>query len=137
MVCVAQNGPQFSLIAAEDFSHGEDDVGYPLPAALDPFPIEKFNRHWCEELAADRLWFALSYELESDLKDLLLVGRPRSEEKTNNPQSKGSQRSLDVEDEPFIELAMDQLKRELAKNANVAIQSIVSDVSTRGTDLRI
>ena len=124
MVCVAQNGPQFSLTAAEDFSHGEDDVGYPLPAALDPFPIEKFTRHWCEELAADRLWFALSYELENDLKDLLLVDRPRSEEKTNNPQSKGSQRSLNVEDEPFIELAMDQLKRELAKNANVAIQMI-------------
>jgi hypothetical protein len=124
MVCVAQNGPQFSLTAAEDFSHGEDDVGYPLPAALDPFPIEKFTRHWCEELAADRLWFALSYELENDLKDLLLVDRPRSEEKTNNPQSKGSRRGFGVEDEPFVELAMELLKSKRAKNPNKAMLMI-------------
>ncbi len=78
-----------------------------MPAALDPFPIEKFTRHWCEELAADRLWFALSYELENHLHDPLSADRLRSEEKTNKPQSKGSQRSFDVEDEPFIELAME------------------------------
>lgn len=121
MVCVAQNGPQFSLIAAEEFSHGEDDVGYPLPAALDPFPIEKFTRLWCEELAADRLWFALSYELESDLQDLLLADSLRSEKKTNKSQSNGSRRGFGVEDEPFVELAMELLKSNCAKNPHVAM----------------
>ncbi len=43
---------------------------------------------------------------------------------TTKPKSSGSRRGLKVEDEPFVELAMELLKSKRAKNPNVAVHMI-------------
>ncbi|MGJ8589399.1 MAG: hypothetical protein ACSHXW_14705 [Yoonia sp.] len=124
ILCAAQNGRQFSIIMPSEFSHCEEVEGFRLPAELDPFPIERFTQHWCEELGAERLWFAFSFELENDLKDILSTDSLSSGEATNTQKSGDTRRGFDVEDEPFVELAIDLLKAGRAKNPNDAMRMI-------------
>jgi hypothetical protein len=122
--CVAQNGSRFSIIAAREFSGDEEDEGFPLPAELDPVPIERFTEHWCEQLGADRLWFALAFDLESDFRDLLSTDSLIAELETNAKKGRGSRRGFEAKDEPFVEFAIELLKSERANNPNDAMRMI-------------
>ena len=122
--CVAQNGSRFSIIAAREFSGDEEDEGFPLPAELDPVPIERFTEHWCEQLGADRLWFALAFDLESDFRDILSTEDLIAEEETNAKKGRGSGRGFEAKDEPFVEFAIELLKSERARNPHDAMRMI-------------
>jgi hypothetical protein len=122
--CVAQNGSRFSIIAAREFSGDEEDEGFPLPAELDPVPIERFTEHWCEQLGADRLWFALAFDLESDFRDILSTEDLIAEEETNAKKGRGSGRGFEAKDEPFVEFAIELLNSERANNPNDAMRMI-------------
>ena len=122
MVCVAQNGRQLSIVPSTEFSDSAAEETFPIPAEFDPFPIEKFTTHWCEELGADRLWFAVSSELERDFGEVLPVDRLDSEKTTNTRQSSGSLRGHKTDDKPFVDLAFNLLESGQAKNAHAAMR---------------
>ncbi len=122
MVCVAQNGRQLSIVPSTEFSDSAAKETFPIPAEFDPFPIEKFTTHWCEELGADRLWFAVSSELERDFGEVLPVDRLDSEEITDTFQSSGSSRGHEIADKPFVDLAFNLLESGQANNPHAAMR---------------
>lgn len=124
MTCVAQNGSLLAAVSPAEFGNEDDEEVLILPAGLDPFPIQKFTAHWCEALGADRLWLALSQELEESLAEEAASEFSSSSDLAGVGREHQSRKGYDDEDQPYVDLVCELLDQDNAKNPNHAVQML-------------
>ena len=119
IICLAQNGDIFGRISPDRLKDSESETLLVLPAENDPCPVSKINAHWCEELAADQLWFAFLTDLEADPETEISVRTGNENEKM--PKRLGTKSGYSSRDKPFVDRAIQLLESGQTGNANEAV----------------